>query len=200
MPVAVGQHADLAGDLAGREVANQPHLAGEAEAARHRAPHLRRDAEGHRRRVGDEDRLDPAAVRQLEHELSGAVDGAIVGDDLRRGDGEFARRVARASSATGRSSARNRSRRACRSSGRAGAHETSRTRAPRARLQARAHRAQPDSEREVSMLCLAFPSRCEPAIVNANRFLSASCTVAGRLRSFSYCERRPPRAMMAAFF
>ena len=73
-----GEHADLSGDLAGREVAHETHLAGQAEAARHRASHLRRDAEGHRRRVGDEDRLDAPRVGELEHELARAVDRALV--------------------------------------------------------------------------------------------------------------------------
>ena len=41
------EHADLAGDLAGGQVADQPHLAGQAERAAHRAADLRRDAEGH---------------------------------------------------------------------------------------------------------------------------------------------------------
>ena len=41
-----------------------PHLAGQAEAAPHRAADLRRDAERLRRRVGDEDRLDAAGRRR----------------------------------------------------------------------------------------------------------------------------------------
>ena len=39
------EHAHLADDLAGREVADEPHLAGEAEGARHRAADLGGDAE-----------------------------------------------------------------------------------------------------------------------------------------------------------
>ena len=69
-----GQHANLAGDFASRQVADQPHLAGQAERARHRAADLRRDAERHRRRVGDEHRLDVPAVGEPEQELLGAVD------------------------------------------------------------------------------------------------------------------------------
>ena len=69
----VGEHAHLADDFAGREVADQPHLAGQAERAGHRAADLRRDAEGHRRRVGDEHRLDLAAVGEAQQELLGAV-------------------------------------------------------------------------------------------------------------------------------
>ena len=43
----LGQHPDLADDFAGRQVADEPHLAGQAERAGHRAADLRRDAEGH---------------------------------------------------------------------------------------------------------------------------------------------------------
>ena len=79
-----GQDADLSGNLARSEIADEPHLARQAEPARHRASDLGRDAERHGRRVGDEDRLDAAAVCELEHELPGAVDGRLVADDPRR--------------------------------------------------------------------------------------------------------------------
>ena len=59
------EHAHLADDLAGGQVAHEPHLAGQAEGARHRAADLGRDAEGHGRRVGDEDRLDAAGRRRV---------------------------------------------------------------------------------------------------------------------------------------
>ena len=39
------QHANLSGDFAGGQVAIDPHLAGQAEGAPHRAPDLRREAE-----------------------------------------------------------------------------------------------------------------------------------------------------------
>ena len=63
------QDADLADDFARRQVADDAHAPGEAEGALHRAADLRRDAEGLRRRVGDEDRLDQVAVGELEEEL-----------------------------------------------------------------------------------------------------------------------------------
>ena len=66
----VGEHADLADDFAGGQVPHQPHLAGEAEAARHRASDLGRDAEGHRRRVGDEHRFDHVAVGEAQQRIS----------------------------------------------------------------------------------------------------------------------------------
>ena len=80
----VGQHADLADDFARGQVPREPHLAGQAERAGHRAAHLRRDAEGHGRRIGDEHRFDPLAVRQAKQELLGAVDRAFAMDELRR--------------------------------------------------------------------------------------------------------------------
>ena len=80
----VGEHADLADDLAGGQVPRQPHLAGEAEGAGHGAADLGRDAEGHRRRVGDEDRLDHVAVGEAQEEFLGAVNGTFALDDLGR--------------------------------------------------------------------------------------------------------------------
>ena len=67
------QDADLADDLACRQVADDAHAAGQAEGALHRAADLGRDAEGLRRGVGDEDRLDEVAVGELEEELRRAV-------------------------------------------------------------------------------------------------------------------------------
>ena len=67
------QHADLPDDLAGRQVADDAHLAGQAERALHRAADLGRDAEGLRRRVGDEDRFDEVAVGEPEQKLRRAV-------------------------------------------------------------------------------------------------------------------------------
>ena len=103
-PVAGASTRTCAGDLAGREVAHQAHLAGQAERAAHRAAHLRRDAEGLRRRVGDVDALDLPAVRQRQHQLLRAVLGVLVAHDRRRGDAEVARPAARAGRAAGRSS------------------------------------------------------------------------------------------------
>ena len=63
------QHPDLAGDLSGGQVADKAHLAGQAEGACHGAADLRRDAEGHRRRIGDEDRFDLPPVREAQQEF-----------------------------------------------------------------------------------------------------------------------------------
>ena len=91
--VAVGQHADLTGDLARREVAHEPHLAGETEVAVHRAADLAGDAERLPRRVGDEDRLDALAVGELKQELPRAVGRARLVHQLRRGDDELLRQL-----------------------------------------------------------------------------------------------------------
>ena len=69
----VREHAHLPGDFAGGEVADEAHLAREAERAAHRAADLRRDAERLRRRVRDVHGFDVAAVGQLEEELRRAV-------------------------------------------------------------------------------------------------------------------------------
>ena len=69
----VCQHANLADDFASRQVADQAHLARQAERAGHGAADLRRDAEGHGRRVGNEDRLDLSAVGEAQQKLLGAV-------------------------------------------------------------------------------------------------------------------------------
>ena len=71
-------------DLARRQVADEAHLAGQAERAGHGAPDLGRDAEGHRRRIRDEDGLDLAAVGEAQQELLGAVDRPIARDDRGR--------------------------------------------------------------------------------------------------------------------
>ena len=105
---APGQHAHLAGDFAGGQVPHQPHLAREAERAGHRAADLRRDAEGHRRRVGNEDRLDLPAVGEREQEFLGAVGRTLARDDGRRRERELIARARRAVRATGRSSRRRR--------------------------------------------------------------------------------------------
>src|SRR6187200_650143 len=60
---------------------DEPHLAGQAEAARHRAAHLRRDAEGHGWRIRDEHRFDPAPIAQLEDELPRPVGRQLVAHD-----------------------------------------------------------------------------------------------------------------------
>ena len=63
-----GQHAHLAHDFPGGEIADQAHLACQAEGARHCAADLRRDAEGLSRRIGDEHRFDVKAVCELLRE------------------------------------------------------------------------------------------------------------------------------------
>ena len=65
-----------------RQVPDQTHLAGKAERAGHRASDLGRDAEGHRRRVGNEHRLDLTTVSELQQELLGPVGRPIARDDL----------------------------------------------------------------------------------------------------------------------
>ena len=78
------QHANLAGDFAGREIAHQAHFAGEAEAALHRAADLSGDAEGLARCIGDEHGLDAPAVFELQQKLHGAVFGDFLVDDAGR--------------------------------------------------------------------------------------------------------------------
>ena len=82
-PECVREDADLADDFAGGEVPDQPHLAREAEAAGHGASDLGRDAERHRRGVGDEDRFDHVAVGQAQGQFFGTVNGPFAADDLR---------------------------------------------------------------------------------------------------------------------
>ena len=93
-PELAQQHADLADDFAGRQVADDAHLAGQAEGALHRAADLGREAEGLRRRVGDEDRLDLLAVGEAEQELGRAVGRRLAADQLWRGNEQFARELA----------------------------------------------------------------------------------------------------------
>ena len=71
------------------EMSHQSHLARQAEAARHRAPNLGRDAERHRRRVGNEHRLDTLTVAQLQYELASPVDRLLVTDDGGSREGEL---------------------------------------------------------------------------------------------------------------
>ena len=78
------QHAHLRGDFARRQMAHEAHLAGQAEGAPHRAADLRRDAEGLRRRVGNEDALDLAPIGEGQHELAGAVFRHVLPHDRRR--------------------------------------------------------------------------------------------------------------------
>jgi hypothetical protein len=87
----IGEHAHLPDDLARGQVADQTHPAGEAERARHRAADLRRDAEGHRRRVGDEDRLDVLAVGEAKEKLLGAVHRRLPLSQRGRGQRELVR-------------------------------------------------------------------------------------------------------------
>src|SRR5262249_8856037 len=65
----------------------------QAEPAGHRAPDLGRDAERiawcRRGCVGNEDRLDPPAVAELEEEFTRSVSRDLVGDDLRRRHAEL---------------------------------------------------------------------------------------------------------------
>jgi len=68
-----GEHAYLTGDLASAQVSNEPHFAREAERARHRAADLRREAERHRRRIGNENRFDLPFVGELKQKLLGPV-------------------------------------------------------------------------------------------------------------------------------
>ena len=58
----VGEHSDLTHDFAGRQIPDKAHLSGQAERARHGATNLRRDAERHRGRIGDEHRFDLTTV------------------------------------------------------------------------------------------------------------------------------------------
>ena len=67
------QDADLAGNLAGRQVAHEPHPSRQAERALHRAADLRGHAESLARRVGDIHGFDVTAVGQLKPELLRAV-------------------------------------------------------------------------------------------------------------------------------
>jgi hypothetical protein len=68
-----GKDTHLAHDFTGGQVPYQTHLAGQAERARHRAADLGRNAEGHRRRIRDEDRFDVPAVDEPQQELLRAI-------------------------------------------------------------------------------------------------------------------------------
>ncbi len=82
----VCEHPHLPGNLAGGQIANEPHLPGQAERARHGASDLRRDAERHGGGIGNEHRFDLLAVGEPEQELLGAIRGLLAGDDDRRGN------------------------------------------------------------------------------------------------------------------
>ena len=91
------EDANLPDDFSGGEIPVDPHLAGQAERAAHRAADLRRDAEGHAVGVGevlaggifgDADGLDVLAVAQREQELGGAVGRLLAAHDQRRVDVE----------------------------------------------------------------------------------------------------------------
>ena len=84
----VRHRAHLTGDLPRRQVAREPHPAGQAEAALHGATDLRRHAQRLGRGVGNEDGLDAAAVAEPEPELDRAVARAPPIEDVRRGHGE----------------------------------------------------------------------------------------------------------------
>jgi hypothetical protein len=84
-----GEHADLTGNFASRELADQTHLSRQAESASHRASNLRRDAERHRRGVRDEDRFDSSAVGELQSQLARPVCGGFVAGDARGVDDEL---------------------------------------------------------------------------------------------------------------
>ena len=61
----------LGDDLAGAQVAREPHLPRGAEHAAHRAARLRAQAGGVAARVGHENRLDGLAVGEAQQELAG---------------------------------------------------------------------------------------------------------------------------------
>ena len=84
----VDEDAHLTGDLAGGQISDESHLPSEAERAGHRAADLRGHAEGHRRCVRDEHRLDGAAVGETEKKFLSAVDRGLALDYLRRGNRE----------------------------------------------------------------------------------------------------------------
>ena len=84
----IARQHHLADDLAGVEVADQPHRAGEAEAAVERAADLAGDAERAAVRVGDEDHLIIMAVGRLEQPFAGAVGRDLLHHHLRAADRE----------------------------------------------------------------------------------------------------------------
>src|SRR5207245_8180255 len=68
--------------LARREVPDEPHLAGRAERAGHRATGLRRNADGVARAVmRHEHGLDPMAIVELQQDLARLAIGARLLDD-----------------------------------------------------------------------------------------------------------------------
>ena len=113
-----GEH-DLADDLAGVEIADQPHRAGMAEAAIERAADLARDAQRAAVRVGDEHHLEIVAVGGAQQPFAGAVGRDLLDRRFRAGRSRSARRARRAAAWRCRSSPRSRWRRDCRSGARA---------------------------------------------------------------------------------
>ena len=91
MPIA-RQH-DLADDLARGEVAHELLRAGVTEAAGERAADLARDAERAAVLLGDIDGLDLLAVGKAEQPFAGAVEGDLLGHDLRPREGETRRKL-----------------------------------------------------------------------------------------------------------
>ena len=76
-----GQHHELLDDLAGREVAPEPHRAGRAERARKRAAGLRGQADRAAVAVPHRDGLDRVAVGGAQAQLDRAVGGDLLGLD-----------------------------------------------------------------------------------------------------------------------
>ena len=81
--------ADLPRDFCRREVADEPHLAGQAEIAVHCASNLARDAEGLLRSIRNVDGFDSFAIRELRQELPRAVNGSIFPNESGRRDMEL---------------------------------------------------------------------------------------------------------------
>ncbi len=91
-----GENADLPDDFAGRQVAVDAHLAGQAERAAHRAANLGRQAEGCAwiarsgfAGVRDVDRFDRPPVVEPEQELDGPVGRGLPLHDRRRANPTF---------------------------------------------------------------------------------------------------------------
>ena len=83
-PSEPAEHAHLADDLAGGEIANQAHLPGQAEIAPHGAPDLGGHAEGIRRGLGNEHRLDAPVVTEFQQKLLRPVGRSVPLDDAGR--------------------------------------------------------------------------------------------------------------------
>jgi hypothetical protein len=85
------QDSGLPGDFGGRQVAQQPHLARQAERAAHRAAHLGRDAERLGRRIRDEHGFNLLPIVKPEEELGRPVGGDLAQVERGRGDPERGR-------------------------------------------------------------------------------------------------------------